>query len=163
MSPAFDDPLHPVCMIDIVNASSTKNSGFDKRRRESNGRIRNPAIAINWEDRPQSSRPRFVFAELDCWVAMLSVTAVGVGVRVKVAGVNVQLALVGRLAQLIETVPEKLPVALMFKAKVAGCPDGTVALVDAGGAMTKSGVTAVPDSVTVCEPALLEIWIKACF
>jgi hypothetical protein len=92
---------------------------------------------------------------------MLSVTAVGVDPNVNVDGEKLHAAYTGRFEQPIVTVPLNVPDSLTFRLKLAGCPVGTVALVDpAGGGNTKSGSVPVPESAIACEPAPVALTVS---
>jgi hypothetical protein len=91
---------------------------------------------------------------------MLKDTAVGVTPAVKVAGVKVHVAYMGRLAQLIVTTPVNPPMVPMLKSKFAGLPAGTVAVeAPAGDGRTKSGTTAIPVKLTLCGAVPVELTV----
>jgi hypothetical protein len=91
---------------------------------------------------------------------MLKDTVVGVTPVVKVAGIKVHVAYIGRLVQLIVTTPVNPPTLPMLKSKFAGLPEGTVAVeVPAGEGSTKSGTTAVPVKLTLCGAVPVELTV----
>lgn len=88
-------------------------------------------------------------------------TGVGVDPTVKLAGVKVQVAYMGRLVQLIVTTPVNSPTVPMPKLKFADCPADTVAVeAPVGGDRTKSGTTAVPAKLRLCGAVPAELTVK---